>query len=235
MRRAQMCSRASGTTRLSTSGRGSGPFGGGIVVRMSPRAVSSRRRGPSPDLRAPFPTGGGIRRMRLPGCPLHPIAPDDAWAADEIHEDARDRQRLRLCEPLRPAGPGGPRGAGGRGQRPAFRDRLRRPDPDRPLRARRRPDADVQRRRLRVGDVRQRRAVRRQVPLRSRPGAEGSGDGRDGQGGPDARPGSRGGEGPPRPRRHGRADPAGRRHPDHARRATLRSGSPCGCSGANSS
>ena len=166
---------------------------------------------PHPPSGHPLPGERVDRRMRLPrmssSTRSHRMTHGPPMKFTKMHGIGND---YVYVEPLRPAGPGRPRGAGGRGQRPALRRRLRRADPDRPVRARRRPDADVQRRRLRVGDVRQRRPLRRQVRLRPRPRAEGPGDGRDRPRRPDARPGSRGREGPPGPRRHGRADPAGR-------------------------
>ena len=52
----------------------------------------------------------------------------------EVHEDARDRQRLRLRQHLRPAGARPtPSRLADRRQRPPLRGRLRRPDPDRPV------------------------------------------------------------------------------------------------------
>ena len=136
-----------------------------LLARRRPRAPAGRPpgiRGRAPARRASSGSKVLSRRARA--------------RRDEVHQDARDRQRLRLRQQLRPEAAGRPGAAGRRGQRPALRHRLRRPDPDRPLRAGRRPDADVQRRRLRVGDVRQRRPLRRQVRLRPRDRPQGPGD-----------------------------------------------------------
>ena len=91
---------------------------------------------------------------------------------DEVHEDARHRQRLRVRRRLRRAAAGGPGRPRAQGQRPALRRRRGRADPHPPVRQGRRPHAHVQRRRQRGGDVRQRRPLRRQVRLRPRANEE---------------------------------------------------------------
>ena len=193
------------------------PFGGGIVDGMSPRAVSFRKRGPSPASGHPLPRGAGdpeIRRPRMSSS--DPIAPDDAWAADEIHEDARDRQRLRLCRASSTSRPRRTRrrwrSRSATGISAIGSDGLILIGPSERADARMRMfNADGSEAEMCGNGV---RCVAKYVYDHGL-AAQGPGDGRDGPGRPDARPGGRGGQGPARPRRHGRADPAGRRHPDH--------------------